>query len=489
MNARQGLILERRYALVRHIATGGMGSVWRAHDRELDRDVAIKLLAPQFLEDEAAVRRFMREARAAARLSGHPNVVTIFDVVAPETDRHLVAPQTDRHLVAPKTVPIRRPFLVMEYLAGGTVADALRVGAVTGKQALQWLREAAAALDFAHRQGVIHRDVKPSNLLLDRDRVLHVGDFGIARLRSEDTLTGAGQLVGTAAYLAPERVLGGPATEASDRYALAVVAFELLVGRRPFTAEHFAAQARQHVEQPPPAASRLNPRLPPRLDAVLARGMAKRPEERWPTAGSFVEAIAGALARTAPGRRPVVAAARTSRRATPAPCAVGLPPTEAVPAGGSAAAVRDSRGRVALAAALAVAALVLAVALAAAGGSPSTRRPARLGARTSARQPAGRPSQPRSPVGAPPTMVAAQFASPPPPGPPPQRAGASPPRQPKPGHGGQGGEGPPGPRGGHGGQGGEGPPGPRGGHGGQGGEGPPGPKPDHGSQDGDSARD
>ena len=124
-----------------------------------------------------------------------------------------------------------RAFIVMEYLAGGTVADALRVDSVRRVHAVKWLQEAASALDYAHSRGVLHRDIKPANLLLDRDRTLHVADFGIARLGTEDTITGTGQVLGTASYLAPERALGRAATEASDRYSLAVVAFELLVGR------------------------------------------------------------------------------------------------------------------------------------------------------------------------------------------------------------------------------------------------------------------
>jgi serine/threonine-protein kinase len=253
-----------------------MASVWCALDRILDRHVAIKLLAEPYANDELAGRRFTREARVAARLSGHGNVVTIYDV-----GRAL--PSDD--------VPLGRPFIVMEYLPGGTVADALRTGELDQPLILEWLRQAAAALDFAHRRGVIHRDVKLSNFLLDRERVLHVGDFGIAQLGSEDTLSSSGHVLGTAAYLAPERALGLPATESSDRYALAVAAFELLVGQRPFAAPHFAAQARQHVEEPPPSASRRNVGLPPAIDAVLARGMAKHPDERFGAATELVDQI------------------------------------------------------------------------------------------------------------------------------------------------------------------------------------------------------
>ena len=145
-------------------------------------------------------------------------------------------------------------------------------------EAMRWLHEAASALDYAHGRGVMHRDIKPANFLLDPSRSLHVADFGIARLGTEDTITTTGDMLGTAAYLSPERALGHPATEASDRYALAVVAFELLTGERPFAGRALRRSGPPHVEQPPlaPAAQ---PRAPQAVDAVLARGMAKRPED------------------------------------------------------------------------------------------------------------------------------------------------------------------------------------------------------------------
>lgn len=272
-------MLPERYELVRRIARGGMASVWCARDLALDRQVAIKLLAEPYAHDEIAVRRFKREARTAARLSAHRNVVTIYDVGQAASDDDSPG----------------RPFIVMEYLPGGTVADALRVAPLEREEIVRWLHEAAAALDFAHRHGVIHRDVKPANFLLDAARALHVADFGIAQLGTDDTLTGTGQVLGTAAYLAPERALGEPATEASDRYSLAIAAFELLTGERPFTADQFTALARQQIEEPPPQASALNPVLPRTVDAVLARGMAKRSAQRWPTAGAMADAIERAL--------------------------------------------------------------------------------------------------------------------------------------------------------------------------------------------------
>ncbi len=329
-----------------------MGSVWCAEDRVLGRLVAIKVLSPSFARDPAAVRRFKRESRAAGRLSGHPNVVTTYDIG--ET--------------APSDGTPGRAFIVMEYMAGGTVADAFRAEAVTPQETVRWLAQAAAALDYAHGQGVLHRDIKLANLLLDHDRVVHVADFGIARLVTEDTLTRADQVLGTAAYLAPERALGHRATAASDRYSLAVAAFELLAGRRPFVAEHFTAVARQHVDDEPPPASRLNPALPPRLDDVLSRGMAKRPEDRWPTALAFANAVEAALGETATERRRV-APARSPR----------WHDTRQV----------KPRGRIAAVGALAAGAL--AVGLALGGNHQPAPKPAngpRLIARAPARKPA-----------------------------------------------------------------------------------------------------
>src|SRR4051794_20491481 len=277
--------LPERYRVVRHLANGGMASVWEAHDELLDRDVAVKLLAPHLGEDERARKRFQREARAAAGLSSHPNVVTIYDVG--EHDGHV--------------------FMVMELMRGGSVADRLRTGErISHETALRWLREAAAALDAAHEAGIVHRDVKPANLLLDERGRLAIADFGIARLAWEDQVTATGQVLGTAAYISPEQAMGEPATAASDRYALAVVAFELLTGDKPFVAEHFAAQARAHIEDPPPAASGRADDLPRAVDAVLGRGMAKDPADRFGSAAAMVEALDGALGggeATAPTRR------------------------------------------------------------------------------------------------------------------------------------------------------------------------------------------
>jgi len=264
------IALPDRYRVLRHIANGGMASVWAAEDELLGRLVAVKVLAPGYAADASARRRFEREARAAARVSDHPNVVTIYDVAEHDD----------------------QAFIVMEHLSGGTVAERLRrPQAVPRGAAIRWLEGAASALDYAHSCDLVHRDVKPGNLLLDGAGRIAVADFGIARIASDTSMTKTGQVLGTAAYLSPEQALGKPATDASDRYSLAIVAYELLTGRKPFKGEIPAAQARQHIESPMPPAEG----LPPGVDRVLERGMAKDPADRPLTATAFVEDLRGAL--------------------------------------------------------------------------------------------------------------------------------------------------------------------------------------------------
>jgi hypothetical protein len=368
--------LPDRYRLGRHIASGGMASVWCAEDLVLDRKVAIKVLAERFAHDGPAVARFKREARAAARVSGHPHVVTIYDVgeLADSAD-----PLTDA------THPTGRGFIVMEFLAGGTVADAIHHDSARRHEALRWLREAASALDDAHSRGIVHRDIKPANFLLDRGRVLHIADFGIARLTTEETITTSDQLFGTAAYLSPEQALGREATGASDRYALAVAAFELLTGERPFSATHFSAQARQHIEEPPPAASEIDATLPPAVDEVLFAGLAKDPAARPESAGALVTALTEALAgrnsgvgRPAPRRRTSVRSPDPAAPAASTAAARQRPDTRppSVSASAKAGAGRLGHPRIyALGALVAAAALITGVAIAAlvGGRQPGTR--------------------------------------------------------------------------------------------------------------------
>jgi eukaryotic-like serine/threonine-protein kinase len=293
-------ILPTRYRSAKRIAHGGMGEIYRATDSTLGRVVAVKVLAARYSRDEAVRARFTREALAAARLSGEPHVVTIFDV--------------GEHA--------ERPFIVMEYLSGGSLDQRLRAaGAQAPGQALEWLEQAAQALDAAHRNGVIHRDVKPANLLLDQNANVYVADFGIASAAGMDSLTITGTVLGTAGYLSPEQARGERATPASDLYALAVVAFELLSGERPFENESITAEAAAHVNAPVPSLAELCDGLPDELDPVFRRALAKDPTARYPTGAEFVASLRGALAEAAGTTRSFrpVAPARvaTTARSTP----------------------------------------------------------------------------------------------------------------------------------------------------------------------------
>ena len=267
-------LLPPRYRDPLRVGHGGMGEIFCAVDESLGRSVAIKVLSERFAEDHAVRQRFMREALAAARLSGEPNTVTIFDVGEWN----------------------ERPFIVMEHLPGGTLEVRItREGPQPVDRVLRWLEQAAAALDHAHARGVIHRDVKPGNLLLDRDGNVHVADFGIASAAGMDSLTATGTILGTAGYLSPEQAQGQRATAASDLYGLGVVAFELLTGERPVKRESMTAEAAAHANEPVPSASARRSGLPREADLVFQRALAKRPEHRYPSARAFVEALEDAL--------------------------------------------------------------------------------------------------------------------------------------------------------------------------------------------------
>jgi tetratricopeptide (TPR) repeat protein len=290
-------ILPPRYHRPQQIGRGGMGDIYRATDSVLARDVAIKVLAERYSTDEAVRQRFTREALAAARLSGEPNIVTIFDV--------------GEHA--------GRPYIVMEHLGGGSLDDVLRRGGAQAPQRVfTWLEQAGRALDTAHRHGVVHRDVKPANLLLDRDGNVHVADFGIASAAGMDSLTMTGTILGTAGYLSPEQAQGERATPASDRYALAVVAFELLTGTRPFSADSPTAEAAAHVNAPVPSVSDRTG-LPRELDRVFERALAKDPARRFETCADFVAALRAAFTDAAGETGELAAVA-------PPPAAVTRPP-------------------------------------------------------------------------------------------------------------------------------------------------------------------
>jgi serine/threonine-protein kinase len=285
-------LLPARYHDPQLVARGGMGAVYCAIDATLGRTVAIKVLDERLASDESLRKRFEREALTAARLSGEAGVVTIFDVGEWNG----------------------RPFIVMEYVKGRSLQDVLRTeGRQRPGDALRWLEQAARALDHAHEHGVVHRDVKPSNLLLDEQGRVHVADFGVASAAGLDPLTQTGMVIGTAGYLSPEQAQGRQATPASDRYALGIVAFELLAGERPFERESATAEAAAHVHAPVPSISGRAQSIPPEADRVFARALAKDLDERFTSCQSFVAALRSAFDDAAAPTR-VVAPRRTPAR-------------------------------------------------------------------------------------------------------------------------------------------------------------------------------
>ena len=269
-----------------------MGEVYRATDSVLERTVAVKLLSDHYASQEDARARFRREALAAARLSAAPNVVTVFDVAEHRG----------------------RPLIVMEYLEGGSVYERMRDARIPRETALAWLEQVAVAIDRAHENGVVHRDVKPANLLLDDEGNVHVSDFGIASTSGADALTAPGTVLGTAGYLAPEQARGEPATAASDLYALGVVAFELLTGRRPFAGDTPATEAFAHLNADVPRATPFDPTLPTAVDDVFQSALAKEPQARPANAQELVRRLREALETEDTASAPTVVDAGASTR-------------------------------------------------------------------------------------------------------------------------------------------------------------------------------
>jgi len=263
-------LLARRYRLVRRLARGGMAEVWEATDEILSRPVAVKILLPHLAADEAFVTRFRREAVAAARLS-HPHIVAVFDT------------WTDDGFEG----------IVMELVRGTTLRAVLdEEGTLSPRRVAAVGAQVADALEVAHRGGLIHRDVKPGNILLTEDGRVLVTDFGIAKA-SEATsdLTEIGQVVGTAKYLSPEQVEGRPLDPRSDIYALGVVLYEAASGRPPFAADNVTATALARLHAQPVSPGSLRPDIPPALDAIVMKAMARRPEDRFPTAAAMRDAL------------------------------------------------------------------------------------------------------------------------------------------------------------------------------------------------------
>ena len=270
-------IYSGRYELTHLIARGGMAQVYRAMDRQLERPVALKVLFPELSVDRTFVERFRREAQAAANLS-HPNIVPVFDWG--EDDGSY--------------------FIVMEYVEGRPLSAVLRdPQRLSPRQIATIGAGVAAALAFAHRHGVVHRDVKPGNVLITPDGDVKVTDFGIARaMNTEESLTQTGAVMGTAAYFSPEQAEGKGVDSRSDIYSLGVVLYEMAVGRPPFTGDSPVAVASKHVRDMPVLPREANPTVPPALEAVIMKAMAKDPDDRYGSA----EELRADLLRFADGR-------------------------------------------------------------------------------------------------------------------------------------------------------------------------------------------
>ena len=260
-----GSVLGDRYQVEARIGAGGMAEVYRGFDPVLNRTVAIKVLSPQFARDTSFVQRFRREAQAAARLN-QPNIVAVYDTGADDGTQ----------------------FIVMEFIEGRTLAEFLDTGRKpTPVQAAEIAQKICDALSSAHAQGVIHRDIKPGNVMVTRDGTVKVMDFGIARVLGPETAPQTSAVLGTASYLSPEQAQGNPVDARTDIYSLGVVLYEMLTGRPPFMGDTPVAVAYKQVNETPSIPSELNTDVPARLDAVVMKALAKNPSNRYQTAEEF----------------------------------------------------------------------------------------------------------------------------------------------------------------------------------------------------------
>lgn len=264
-----GSMIGDRYELGRVLGTGGMAQVFLAYDRTLDREVAVKVLSERYASDPAFVERFRREASAAAGLN-HPNIVSVFD--RGETDGSY--------------------YIVMELLRGPDLKQVIRQrGPLAPVESIDYALQILAALGAAHRRDVIHRDVKPQNVMVADDGHLKVTDFGIARAGDESGMTEAGSVIGTAQYLSPEQARGEEVTTASDCYSLGIVLYEMLTGRVPFDADKPVAVAMKQINELPEPPRALRPEIPDSLNRIVLRALQKRPSARYRTSEEFTQAL------------------------------------------------------------------------------------------------------------------------------------------------------------------------------------------------------
>ncbi|MBA2693051.1 MAG: Stk1 family PASTA domain-containing Ser/Thr kinase [Rubrobacter sp.] len=275
----QQATLGNRYRLLDKLGDGGMAKVYLAHDEVLGRDVAVKMLREQFTDDEEFVERFRREARSAASLR-HPSIVQIYDQGKADDGSH---------------------FMAMEYVSGGTLKEKiLDRGRLSPEEAASVALKVAEALGAAHEKGVIHRDIKPQNVLLTESGEPKVADFGIARAASAATISQTSRVLGTAGYMSPEQALGERACPRSDLYSLGVVLYEMLVGKLPYEADTPVAVAVKHINEPPPSPGEVNENVPASLGSITLKLLAKNREDRYPDAA----ALAGDLRRVLDGLPP-----------------------------------------------------------------------------------------------------------------------------------------------------------------------------------------
>jgi serine/threonine-protein kinase len=303
-----GRLISGRYRLIAPLGEGGMATIWRAVDEQLDREVAVKILRPQFSADAGFAARFKQEARSAGGLS-HPNIVSVYDYGADADGEQ---------------------YIVMELIEGQDLSTILSErGTLSTEDAVRVAIATASALEAAHRKGIVHRDVKPGNIIVTDHGDVKVTDFGIARAVSEASMTVTGTTLGSVHYFSPEQARGDEVTGASDVYALGIVLFEMLTGRRPFEGDSAAAVALKRLNEDAPTPEAIGRPVAPGLAAIVMRALARDPSDRFPDAGAFAEALR--VWRRNPDAVPPAAAGAVAAVPSPAPTPPAGEPTVYVP--------------------------------------------------------------------------------------------------------------------------------------------------------------